>query len=148
MLIVDAFGEGAGLARQLESRDVDAVDIPMTGVGAAAASCDVVLLEAAIAGPEGAVAPSSSLAAAAVAHHAGATVWLTVPVGRALPPSMWEFATATLRGSEPWENDDDIVPVELIDALIGPIGVRPGDELRLRCDGPVAPELLRGLGTT
>lgn len=145
VLVVDAFGEGSGLVRQLDSRDVDAIDIPLTGIGAGAAAADVVLLEAAIAGPEGAVCPSGSLAAAATARHAGTPVWMTVPVGRALPPSMWEFATRSLRGPEPWENDEDVVPVELIDALVGPIGLRAGDELMARCDGPVAPELLRGL---
>ena len=146
VLVVDAFGEGSGLCRQLDSRDVEAIDIPLTGIGAAAANCDVVLLEAAMTGPEGAVAPSSSLAIAATAKHHGVPVWMTVPVGRALPPSLWEYATAPLRGAETWENDEDIVPVELIDAIVGPIGMRPGDELMLRCDAPLAPELLRGPG--
>lgn len=145
VLVADAYGEGAGLVRQLDARDVEALDVPMTGIGAAAVACDLVLLEAAMSGPTGAVAPSGSLAAAAAAHHAGVPVWMTVPVGRALPPSMWEFATASLRGPEPWENEEDIVPADLVEQLIGPIGLRPGDELRLRCDGPVAPELLRGL---
>jgi len=145
VLVVDAFGEGSGLVNQLDSRDVDATDVPMTGVGAAAAACDIVLVEAAIAGPEGAVAASGSLAAAATARHSGAEVWLTVPVGRALPLSMWEFATSSLRGPEAWLNDDDIVPIELIDVIVGPDGRGAGDELRLRCDGPVAPELLRAL---
>lgn len=147
VLVIDTFGEGSRLVHELDARDVEAIDVPMTGLGAAVVASDIVLLEAAIAGPDGAVAASGSLAAAATARHAGVEVWLTVPVGRALPPSMWEAATTSLRGPDGWFDENDIVPVDLIDSIIGPVGLRPGDELRLRCDGPVAPELLRRLDT-
>lgn len=147
VLVLDGFGEGSRLVSELDARDVEAIDVPMTGLGAAVVACDIVLLEAEIAGPEGAVAASGSLAAAATARHAGAEVWLTVPVGRALPPSMWEAATAALRGPEGWFDENDIIPVDLVDSIVGPIGRRSADELALRCDGPVAPELLRRLDT-
>ncbi len=143
VLVVDQHGEGSGLVRQLEQRDVEALDIAPSGLGAAAANCDVVLLEASIAGEGGIVAASGSLAAAATARACGAEVWAVVAVGRALPPSMWRYATASLRGPEPWDDDDEIVPVGLIDAMVGPIGRRPGDELLIRADCVVAPELLK-----
>ncbi len=143
VLVVDQFGEGGGLVRQLYDRDVDAEDIPMSGVGTAAAASTVILIEAAMAGEEGLVAPSGSFAAAASARAAGTEVWAVVPVNRVLPPSTWRFATSSLRGPEPWNQDDEVIPVEMIDTLIGPVGRRPGDELRLRTDCVVAPELLR-----
>lgn len=143
VLVIDQFGEGSGLVRQLEDRDVDAEDVPASGLGAAVSVAQLVVLEAAIAGDGGIVAPAGSLAAAATARALGAEVWAVVPAARALPPSMWAYASAPLRGPEPWDDDEEIVPVELIDVLIGPTGRRPGDELRLRTDCVVAPELLR-----
>jgi len=143
VLVVDQFGDGNGLVRQLDDRDVDAHDVPSWGLGSAVASADVVVLEAAIAGDGGIVAPAGSLAAAATARAIGAEVWAVVPVGRALPSPMWRYASAPLGGPDPWNLEDEVVPVELIDAMIGPTGKRPGDELRLRTDCVVAPELLK-----
>lgn len=142
-LVIDQFGEGSGLVRQLDARDVDAEDVPSSGLGGAVSVAQVVLLEAAIAGDGGIVAPAGSLAAAATGRALGAEVWAVVPTARCLPPSMWAYASAPLRGPEPWDEDEEIVPVELIDVLVGPDGRRPGDELRLRTDCAVAPELLR-----
>jgi len=130
VLVVDQFGDGNGLVRQLDDRDVDAHDVPSWGLGSAVASADVVALEAAIAGDGGIVAPAGSLAAAATARAIGAEVWAVVPVGRALPSPMWRYASAPLGGPDPWNLEDEVVPVELIDAMIGPTGKRPGDELR------------------
>jgi hypothetical protein len=100
---VDASGDGTHLARWLRNADVEAFDVPDAGVGAAAASSDLVLLEASCLGPTGFVAPTGSRAAAAVARHAGVPVWAVVGTGRALPPRFFEAATAKLGGDEPWE---------------------------------------------
>ena len=95
-------------------------------------------------GPGGFVAVSGSLAAAAVARHAGVPVWVAAGVGRLLPGRMWdslEDRRAT-RAADPWDLDEEIVPLGLVDAVVGPAGPQaPADALR-RTDCPVAPELL------
>jgi len=143
VLVADAYGEGAGLVRQLAQRDVEAVEVPLTGIGAAAAEADVVLIEAAVAGPMAVVAAAGSRAAAAVACTAGRSAWLVVPAGRALPQSMFEAAARHLATVDPWDADDEIVPLDLFSRVVGPNGVEPAEHHRLRADCPVAAELLK-----
>src|SRR4029077_971769 len=69
---VDALGQGAPLADMLISAGVEAVDVTESGVGAAVADADMVVLEARAVGPTGLVSVAGSRAAAAVARHAGA----------------------------------------------------------------------------
>ena len=145
VLVVDALDEGSGLVRRLLASDVDAVEVPVTGLGAAAADVQVVLLEASAMGPDGLVAVAGSRAAAAVAHHAGIAVWAVAGVGRMLPGRMWDALQRRVDDglAEPWDQDDEVVPLDLVDQVAGPFGVLPvGDALR-RVDCPVAPELLR-----
>lgn len=140
---VDASGDGTQLARRLRNADVEAVDVPDAGVAAAVTTSDVVLLEASCLGPGGFVAPTGSRAAAAVARHAGVPVWLVAGVGRALPARFWEAATAGLSaGDEPWEQPEEVVPLDLVDRVVGPDGGRPAADLAGRADCPPVPELL------
>jgi hypothetical protein len=62
-----------------------------------------------------------------------------------LPDRLWQAQLPRLDGSgaEPWERTTELVPVELIDTIIGPAGRRPGPDLGVAADCPVAPELLR-----
>lgn len=143
VLAVDALGEGSGLVRRLAAAGVDAVDVPTSGLGAAVASSDVVLLEAVAAGPDGFVAVSGSLAAAAVARHAEVPVWMAVGVGRWMPARMWEALAdrQATRPADPWDLDEEVVPFGLVERVAGPGGLEaPADALR-RTDCPVAPEL-------
>ena len=50
----------------MQRSDVDALDVPVAGLGTAAANSDVVLLEVSAFGPGGALAVAGSRAAAAV----------------------------------------------------------------------------------
>lgn len=145
VLVVDALDEGSGLVRRLAASDVDASDVPVTGLGAAAADVQVVVLEASAMGPQGLVAVAGSRAAAAVAHHAGVPVWAVAGVGRLLPSRMWEaLARRVDDGSaEPWEMEDEVVPIDLVDQVAGPAGLLPTRDALRRIDCPVAPELLR-----
>jgi hypothetical protein len=144
VLVVDALGEGSGLARRLRRSDVDAIEVPQAGLGAAAAAADLVLLEASAIGATGAVAIAGSRGAAAVARHAGVPVWLVGGVGRILPTRMWEALLARLdEGSEPWDADDEFVPIDLVDQLCGPAGPEPPAAGLRRIDCPVTPELFR-----
>lgn len=144
VLVVDVLGEGRGLARRLARSDVYASEIPLPGLGAAAAASDLVLLEASAIGPTGAVAVAGSLAAAAVAHTSGVSVWLVAGVGRLLPGRMWEAMEQRLEAmGDPWDADDERVPLHLVSRLCGPAGPEPvADGLR-RTDCPVTPELFR-----
>jgi hypothetical protein len=143
VLAVDSLGEGSGLVRRLMQGGIDAVDVPMSGLGAAVSSSDVLLLEAVAVGPTGFVGVSGSLAAATVARHADVPVWLTAGVGRLLPTRMWEALAdrRATRAADPWDLDEEVVPLTLVDMVVGPKGVEaPADAIR-RTDCPVAPEL-------
>lgn len=143
VLAVDALGEGSGLVRRLVHAGIDAVDVPTSGLGAAVASSDVLLLEAVAVGPTGFVAVSGSLAAATVARHADVPVWLTAGVGRLLPARMWDALAGrrTTRAADPWDLDEEVVPLSLVDRVCGPHGLATPAEALRRTDCPVAPEL-------
>jgi hypothetical protein len=49
--VLDAYGEGIGYLRNLMSQDVQVIELPLTSIGQACATSDVVLVEAA-AGPD------------------------------------------------------------------------------------------------
>lgn len=144
VLVVDALGEGSALVRYLDGHATDAVDVPLGGLGAAVASADVLLLEASAVSTEGALCVAGSLAAAATARHHGVPVWLVVGVGRALPPRVWQALLQRWDVSdEPWEADEEVVPLSLVDSVAGPDGsVDPAAVLTL-ADCPIAPELFR-----
>jgi hypothetical protein len=145
VLAVDALGEGSGLVRRLMAVGMDAIDVPTAGLGAAVADADVVLLEALGVGPDEALAVAGSRAAAAVARHAGIPVWLVAGAGRLLPERMWQALVGRMaeRGREPWELDEEIVPLDLVDRVVGPKGLTSVADALRRTDCPIAPELLR-----
>ncbi len=146
VLVGDVDGTGADLVLRLLRADVDATDVPLRGLGSASAEVDVVVLETTAMGPSGFVAPSGSRAAASVGRLSGAEVWLVAGVGRLLPERMFAaLCDRTLSADSPWEDDVELVPLDLVDQVVGPAGpARPPDALR-RTDCPVAPELLRPL---
>jgi translation initiation factor 2B subunit (eIF-2B alpha/beta/delta family) len=146
-LVVDVFGEGSGLVRRLLGAEVDAVDVPAQGIGAAATAADVVVLEASAIGPDAALAVAGSRAAAAVARHAEVPVWLVGGVGRLLPRRLWEVveSRAVTTTDDPWDADDEVVPLDLVDRLVGPHGPEPVADGIRRTDCPIAPELLKEL---
>lgn len=143
VLTVDALGEGSGLVRRLVHAGVDAVDVSPSGLGAAVASSDVLLLEAVALGPSGFVGVSGSMAAAAVARHAEVPVWVAAGVGRLLPVRMWEALSGRLatHAADPWDLDEEVVPLSLVDQVCGPTGLEAPEVALRRTDCPVAPEL-------
>lgn len=143
VLAVDALGEGSGLVRRLMHAGIDAVDVPTAGLGAAVLHADVLLLEAVAIGPTGFIAVSGSYAAAAVARQAEVPVWVVVGAGRLLPPRMWEALVSrrSLRSTDPWDLDEELVPLELVDRICGPGGLEAPDDALRRTNCPVAPEL-------
>ncbi len=143
VLVADTIGEGYGLVHQLEINDHAVADVPAGGVGSAAAGADLVLLETDALSDGGALCRTGSLAAAAVAHHAGVPVWLVAGVGRCLPRRMWEPMADRSISDQPWDDEVELVPLELVAKVIGPSGPQPVAEARLRVDCPIAPELVR-----
>jgi len=145
VLAVDYDGEGEALAHRLSGAGVDIWDVSASGAAAAVVVSGLVVLEAVSAGPTGILAAPGSHAVAAVARRAGVAVWAVAGVGRVLPARLWEAQLSRLdaTGAEPWERTTELVPVDLIDTVVGPSGARPGSELALGADCPVAPELLR-----
>jgi hypothetical protein len=104
-----------------------------------------VLVEASAAGPGGFVALAGSRAAAAVARHAGVPVWAVAGAGRVLPDRLWAALVARMEDEEPWEDVEELVPLDLVDVIVGPRGlVRPADAVA-QADCPVAPELLKAV---
>jgi hypothetical protein len=121
---------------------MEATEVPPSGLAAAAAAADLVLLEATAVGPGGFVAVAGSHAAAAVAVCAGVPVWLTAGVGRLLPGSMWAALRRRLDESgEPWDVEDEVVPLSLAATVVGPDGPCAAAEALKRTDCPVTPEL-------
>jgi hypothetical protein len=146
VLVVDTLGEGSGFVRALERLDVEAVDVPLSGLGAAVADADLLLLDALAVSPDQLLAVAGSRAASAVARHAEVPVWAMAGVGRLLPARMWDALSARLeQRGEPWELDEDTVPLDLIDRLVGPRGPEPVTDGLRRMDCPIAPELIRGV---
>lgn len=145
VLVVDSLGEGSGLVHRLLAADLDALDVPAIGLGAAAADADLVLLEASAIGQDSFLGVTGSRAAAATARHAGVPVWLVGGVGRLLPVRMWDAMVARVETEDPWDADDEIVPLDLVDRVVGPDGPEPVADALLRTDCPVAPELFKQL---
>ncbi len=143
VLVVDALGEGSQLVRRLGRLDVESTEVAESGTGAAVVASDLVLLEAQASGPDGFLAVAGSRAAAAVGRHAGVPVWLVVAAGRALPGPMWDALTARVSaGASALDADSEVVPLDLVDVVVGPTGGSTGTELARRADCAVAAELL------
>ena len=143
VLVVDALGEGGQLVRRLGRLDVEATEVAEARTAAAVVRSDVVLLEAHATGPDAFLAVAGSRAAAAVARHAGIPVWLVVAAGRALPGPLWDALLSRVAGGTgALEADAEVVPLDLVDVVVGPSGGATGTDLASREDCPVAPELL------
>lgn len=141
VLVADAGGDGGQLASRLELLDVEAVAVGDRRVSAAVLASDAVVLEAGALGAGGFVAVGGSRAAAAVARHAGVPVWVVAGIGRVLPPGAWNVLAGRLAGSDPWSADEELVPLDLADALVRP-GGRIGLPQSVPPDCPETPELL------
>lgn len=144
ILVVDVAHEASGLVRRLQRADVDAVEVPLSGLGAAAASSHVLLIEVQVMGPDALIAVAGSRAAAATTRHAGGEVWAVAGMGRIVPRPVWDvIAERHGQGDEPWELDDEVVPLELISAVLGPRGLEDVETALANGDTPVAPELFK-----
>ena len=142
--VIDVLGEAAGLVASLERADVDVDEVPVRALGPVVANADAVVLEAGAVGPGGVLAVAGAHPAAAVARHAGVPVWAVAGVGRVLPEAMWAPFVARAVPEDRWAAEDEVVPLGLVDHVVGPAGVQAPDEALRHPTCPVAPELFRG----
>ena len=146
VLVVDTLDEGSHFVRALQRVGVEAVDVPLAGLGAAAAAADLIVLDALAVSPGELLAVAGSRAAAAVGSHAEVPVWAVAGVGRLLPGRMWDALVSRLdRRGDAWDLDTEAVPMGLVDRLVGPQGPEPVVDGLRRTDCPIAPELLRAV---
>jgi hypothetical protein len=57
---------------------------------------------------------------------------------------MWQPLSERAIGEEPWDCDDEVVPLDLIDRVVGTKGPQSVADALRRTDCPVAPELFKG----
>jgi hypothetical protein len=143
-LVVDVRGGGGRLLYELDEAGGDVAAVAESGLAAAVLASTVVLLEADALGFDGLVAVPGSRAAAAVARHAGIPVWAVAGVGRVLPEGLWDALTARLEGvPEPWAAPVEGIPIDLVDAIVGPGGPESVVEALARVGCVSVPELTR-----
>jgi hypothetical protein len=135
VLAIDVDDAGSSFFRRLQRAGVDAELFEPSDLSLAVRSCDVVVVEARLAGGEVIVADRLSYAAAAAAYCAEIPVWAVVGAGRALPSQVVEFVVDQCEGAEP-------VPLGLFTSLIGTTGVTAAPAL-LQSSCSFAPELMR-----
>lgn len=145
-LVVDVEGQGSAVVRRLDRSDVVAESVDPARIAGVVEAADVVLVEAAAAGPAAALTDVGNLALAATAKALGTPVWLVAAVGRAVPEPYWRaIVERAFPGREPsWLSPYEVVAYGLIDQTITAAGaVPPGD--RPDGDMPMAAELLKAL---
>lgn len=144
VLVVDVLSQGSGLVRRLLAAEGDACDVPVAGLGAAVRAADLVVLEAAVMGPAAFVGVAGSMAAAATARYLGVPVWVCAGRGRLVPAPVWEAMEHLASGAlDPWERDEEAIPLTLVDRVAGPWGIEVVPAALARTDCPVVAELLR-----
>jgi len=142
VLVIDARGEGSPFARRLQQADVDADDVEESGLGAACAYSDVILLEATAVGAGGFFAVPGSLAAASVGRATGVPVWLVAGDGRVLPDGVFQSMRQHQPEVDPWGAADELVSLDLVDVVVRPSGAGDVASALASRDCPAAPELL------
>jgi hypothetical protein len=146
VLVVDSLGDGSPLVAALERAGSDVALVPETGIGAAVAGSTLVLLDASAVGSDGFLAVSGSRAAAAVAYTEEIPVWVVAGTGRVLPPRLWTgMVERVMALGDPWDADWEVVPLELVTAVVGPEGPLAPVDAQARVDCPDAPELTGGM---
>ena len=147
LLVVDPEGAYRRSSAELVRRGgVVVEEVPEAGVGAAAAQADLVLFEAQAIGDGGLVAVMGARAAAAVAAAAGVPAWAVAPVGRMLPSGLWRvLAQRVADVPEPWLEPDELVPLDLVSAVVRPSGLLSPGDAATEPDCAFAPELVRPL---
>lgn len=147
VVVVDVDGDGYQVERELAHAGVQVDVAEPRGVAAAVAGAELVVLDAFAVGPESALVPAGSAAAAAVARQLGTPVWLVGGAGRLLPGRMFDaLVDRWSQGADPLGAAEELLPLSWCDRLAGTSGVVEVEEGLGATDCPVAPELFRLAG--
>jgi hypothetical protein len=143
VLAVDAAHHGSSFVQRLERAEVDSELVPTEAAAIAAASADVVLIEAEALDSSVIVAATGSAVVAAAAGLAATPVWCVAGCGRRLPsPMVTAIAERVGQQSvDPWTREVETLPASLVAHVVGPPGRTTVAGVRAECE--MAPELLR-----
>jgi hypothetical protein len=146
VLVVDVDGQGPAVVRRLDRADVEAEDIDAAHLAGAVEEADLVLVEAAAAGPAAALTDVGAVALAATGRALGKPTWLVAGVGRRVPEPYWQaIVERTADPSVPaWLAPFEILSMGLVERVVTDAGLAIPAELGPPST-PVAPELLREL---
>lgn len=131
----------AWLERELNEIGCTSTEIPLSAAGPAVEDADLVVIEANAVGPTHALASAGARPVAAVANHAGVPVWLVVGVGRVLPQPMWDAMVARQAEVDLWDLDVELLPLDLVDQVVGSSGMVSVARALQRPNCPTAHEL-------
>jgi hypothetical protein len=85
--------------------------------------CDMVVLDALGCGPDEFLMTAGSHGVAALAYVAQKPALVTARRGTRLPAELWEaMKSRNFDAQRPWRTEVDIVPRELLRAVVGPLG--------------------------
>jgi len=144
-LVVDVDGLGPAVVRRLERAEIEAESVDGAKMAGLVAEVDLVLLEAAAAGPAAALVDVGSLALAATARAVGKPTWLVVPLGCYLPELYWQaIVERTAKPALPaFLAANEVIGFGLVDQILRPTGsYATGQTASLAADCAMAPELL------
>lgn len=136
---IAVFGRPTDITDALAERpDLDTfrvtADDPLTGTRPSH-----LLLEARAVGGDAAVVTAGAASVVRTVRDQGGQVWLVAPVGRVLPPRLYDALDEAV-GSDP---EVERIPLLDVNRVAGPTGLDAPGRLARRVDCPVAPELLR-----
>ncbi len=124
VLAVDADDEGHAFVRRLQRADVEAEVVPAAGAASAAATADLVLVEAMAVGAGEVLAAPGSRAVASVAYCSEVPTWLVAGRGRRLPAPLFAAMAARIADVRvPWEAAAEPLSLALFTWVVGPGGV-------------------------
>ena len=123
-LIIDSFGSADSAVNALERVEVEAESVSIEHAARAIEMCDVVVLDALGCGPDEFLMISGSHGVAALAYVAQKPALVTARRGTRLPTELWEsMKSRNFDVQRPWRTEVDVVPRELLRAVVGPQGI-------------------------
>lgn len=146
VLVIDVEGQGSSVVRRLERSEVEAEAIDAAHLAGAVQDADLVLVEAAAAGPAAVLTDVGSVPLAATARALATPTWLVTGVGRRVPEPYWQAIAERTSDPDlpPWLAPVEVLSMGLVDRVVTDEGVQLPAELA-PVDVPVASELLREL---
>ena len=123
-LVIDSFGSADSAVNALERVEVEAESVSIEHAARAIDMCDVVVLDALGCGPDEFLMTSGSHGVAALAYVAQKPALVTARRGTRLPAELWEsMKSRNFDSQRPWRTEVDVVPRELLRAVVGPLGI-------------------------